>query len=187
MSNENDLSPREFLRQARFSPEQAEKRFRNARSHIENGLFISHSGLDYHRILDQIVHPVMYQLIESDWYFIHSRVSGGAAGYRQLVQAALNWCDKFMVVISERSIGNEWVLAEVEWAIEKARPILAVRLDEHGWPDITSRLNVRPEGLPVVPIFDFSSDIPRAQNELTNSLKELLVKFPHRLPISGSS
>jgi len=62
MSNKNDLSPREFLRQARFSPEQADKRFRNARSHIENGLFISHSGLDYHRILDQIVDPVMYKL-----------------------------------------------------------------------------------------------------------------------------
>ena len=77
--------------------------------------------------------------------------------YRQLVQAALHWCDKFMVVISERSISNEWVL-------EHSRPIIAVRLDRYGWDDLISVL--KQTSIPlvnrVVPCFDFTGDLESA-------------------------
>jgi hypothetical protein len=54
LSDEDGIVPRDFLRQARFSPERADKLFPNARRFLWNGLFLSHSGLDYHQILDDL-------------------------------------------------------------------------------------------------------------------------------------
>src|SRR5690242_19954219 len=103
-----DIAPRDFLRLSEFLPERASARYPNARRHTLGGLFVSHSGADSHRIRDEIIFPVVFDRLSADGYFMHSRSSGGAEGYRELVQAALHWCDKFMVVISERSIANEW-------------------------------------------------------------------------------
>jgi hypothetical protein len=169
---------RDFLQHMDFSPAIAHKRFRNARQRLLGGLFVSHSGSDYHEILEKIVHPVFYDLIVGEWYFVHSRVSGGASGYRQLVQAALHWCDKFIVIISERSITNEWVLAEVEWALDHGRPILAVELDECCWKDIVERLPVERGPMRKVPTFRFGDNLAAAQHELAQSLRSLLIDFP---------
>lgn len=98
--------PREFLRQAAFSPDEAHQRFPNARRHLSGGIFISHSGEDRDEIRDKILDPILTQLIRGEGYFVHSRLSGGAESYRQLVQAALHWCNKFMVIISQHSIGT---------------------------------------------------------------------------------
>jgi hypothetical protein len=92
-----------------------------------------------------------------------------------LVQAALHWCDKFMVVISEHSIANEWVQAEVEWALERSQPILAVRIDGYSWNDLIQMLDL-PSNLDVgkvVLCFDFSGDLERAQKQLSLALDGL--------------
>ena len=111
-----------------------------------------------------------------------ARAQGGADSYRLLVQAALHWCDKFMVVISERSVSNAWVQAEVEWALERSRPIIAVRLDRCGWDDLINVLKQTSMLLVdrIVPCFDFTADLESAQNQLAISLDELLAKFPRR-------
>jgi hypothetical protein len=178
MSFGEEQGAREFLTRVEFSPEEAHRRFPNARRLLWQGIFISHSGRDFHRIMRGIVHPVVGGLIRGEGYFVHSRLSGGAEGYRQLVQAALHWCDKFMVVISEHSIVNEWVVAEVEWAIRRNRPMVAVRLDAHEWTEIVQRLGLTPEAIPVVPVFDFSRDDAIAKRALRRYLKTMLGEFP---------
>jgi hypothetical protein len=178
MSFGEEQAAREFLTRTEFSPEEAHRRFPNARRHLWQGIFISHAGRDFHRIMREIVHPVVTRLIRGEGYFVHSRLSGEAEGYRQLVQAALHWCDKFMVVISEHSIANEWVVAEVEWAIKRKRPIVAVRLDAHEWTEIVQRLGLTVEAIPVVPVFDFSRDNRIPQHALKRCLKTMLAEFP---------
>jgi hypothetical protein len=106
MSVPDNLSPRDFLRTSEFSPDRANRRFPNAQYTMLGGLFISHSGEDSVRIQDQIISPVVFERLPADGYFMHSRRSGGPESYKLLVQAALHWCDKFMVVISERSVSN---------------------------------------------------------------------------------
>jgi hypothetical protein len=45
-----------------------------------------------------------------------------------------------MIVISQHSVHNHWVMAEVDWALGFARPIVAVQLDSHGWGDVLREL-----------------------------------------------
>jgi hypothetical protein len=97
----DEISPREFLRNTEFSPETANLLYPNARRLTLGGLFISHSGADNDRIQKEIIGPVVYERFPGDGYFLHSAASGGADSYRELVQAALHWCDKFMLVISK--------------------------------------------------------------------------------------
>ena len=143
------------------------------------GLFISHSGEDSIRIQEQIILPVVFERLPGEGYFMHSRRSGGAESYRLLVQAALHWCDKFMVVISERSVRNPWVVAEVEWAVDNSRPILASRFDSYGWKNLMNSIG---DCESVVPeqVFDFGCDEERAQRELGHALDRLLVRLPRR-------
>lgn len=179
MSVPDSLSPRDFLRTSEFSPDRANQRFPHAQDRMLGGLFISHSGEDSIRIQEQIISPVVFERLPADGYFMHSRHSGGAESYRLLVQAALHWCDKFMVVISERSVSNPWVVAEVEWAVDNSRPVLASRFDSHGWKDLKDAIGacelVEPEQ-----VFDFLSDVKRAQQELGHALDRLLVKLDCR-------
>jgi TIR domain len=165
MNGPNSLSPREFLRNCEFSPERANARYPNARRLTLGGLFVSHSGIDTKRI-DEIICPVVSHRLPADGCFLHSGKSGGASQYAELVQAALHWCDKFMVVISEMSVVNEWVHAEVEWALERSRPILAVRLDHCTWKDMVQvlELPLSTESSRNVQPFDFSEGIDRAQH-----------------------
>jgi hypothetical protein len=180
MDYPNDLAPRDFLRLAAFSPERAHVQYRNARRHLLGGLFISHSDADSRKILDHIV-PIVSRRLPFDGCFLHSRSSGGAAGYRELVQAALHWCDKFMVVISQLSIANEWVQAEIEWALERSRPILAVHLEELGWDDLFRMLKLSPNiEAHQVQCFNFGNDLEQAQRQLTAALDELVANFPYR-------
>jgi hypothetical protein len=174
------MPPRDFLRLSEFSPDRAHEVFPNARSLTLEGLFISHAGADTQRINDEIIFPVVSRRMPI--YFMHSKGSGGADSYRVLVQAALHWCDKFMVVISERSVSNAWVQAEVEWALERSRPIIAIRLDRCGWDDLINVLKQTSMLLVdrIVPCFDFTVDLQSAQNQLAISLDDLLAKFPRR-------
>jgi hypothetical protein len=179
MSVSDDLSPRDFLRNSEFSPERATHRFANAQDIMLGGLFISHSGEDSIRIQEQIISPVVFERFPADGYFMRSRRSGGGESYRLLVQAALHWCDKFMVVISERSVSNPWVVAEVEWAVNNSRPILASRFDSYGWKDLMYAIGASGSLAPEQ-VFDFQSNVEIAQQELVHALDRLLVRLPRR-------
>jgi TIR domain len=180
MNVPNELSPRDFLRNSEFCPERANERFPHAQDIMLGGLFISHSGEDSAAIQEQIISPVIFAKLPADGYFMHSRRSGGQESYRLLVQAALHWCDKFMVVISERSMSNPWVMAEAEWALDNSRPILAVRLDCHEWKDFMVGLGHVCEPLTTVQVFDFRSNLKRVQKDLENALDALLARLPRR-------
>jgi TIR domain len=175
-----EFSPRDFLRDDEFSPERADELFPNAREIMLGGLFISHSGADSQRIWDRIILPVVFERLPADGYFMHSGLSGGADSYRFLVQAALHWCDKFMVIISSRSICSSWVLAEVEWALDNSRPIIVVRLDEYEWKDVLHVLGRREDACLAVPPFDFSVDIRGTKHEFEHALDSLLTRLPRR-------
>ena len=179
MTVPDNLSPRDFLRTSEFSTDRANRRFPNAQDTMLGGLFISHSGEDSVRIQEQIISPVVFERLSADGYFLHSRRSGGAESYKLLVQAALHWCDKFMVVISERSVSNSWVVAEVEWAVDNSRPVLASRFDSYGWKDLMDAIGAC-ESLAPEQVFDFRSDVKRAQQALGNALDRLLVRLPRR-------
>src|SRR4051794_28136610 len=92
------------------------RRYPNAARHLRGGIFISHDGDDSQRIREEIISPVILDRFPGDRYFFHSRTSGGSVSYRELVTAALHWCDKFLVVVSRRALVNRWVRAEVDWA-----------------------------------------------------------------------
>ena len=93
-----------FLRTPEFSQDRANERFPHAQDIMHGALCIGHSGEDSIRIEEQIISPVVFDRLPADGYFTHSLRSGGAESYKLLVQAALHWCDKFMIVISERSV-----------------------------------------------------------------------------------
>jgi TIR domain len=176
----DEISPREFLRNTEFSSERANLLYPNARRLTLGGLFISHSGADNDRIQKDIIDPVVHERLPGDGYFLHSARSGGADSYRGLVQAALHWCDKFMLVISKRSLENEWVHAEVEWALVHSRPIVAVRIDETDWAEFQQKLDVQLNAVtqPRLSVIDFSADLESAQNHLALILDDLLQNLP---------
>lgn len=171
---------RDFLRNTEFNPKRAETEFPNARRLTLGGLFVSHAGVDAATIRERIILPVVFDRLPAAGYFMHNRGSGGAHRYKRLVQAALHWCDKFMVAISRHAVQNQWVLAEVEWALEHRRPILVAHLDELGWSDLIAEIKLadrlRPAERP--PEFDFNSDVGLAQEGFAAALDELLVRFP---------
>lgn len=180
VTTSDEISPREYLRNTAFSEDQATAKYPNARGYALGGLFISHSGLDTKRILNEIVLPVIFGRLPADGYFMHSRSSGGAESYKGLVQAALHWCDKFMVVISKASTHNAWVQAEVEWALERSRPILSVCVDDYGRHDLVQVLELSP-GMrrhSSIQHFNFSGDLAPAQNQFTAALDELIKQSP---------
>jgi hypothetical protein len=156
-------------------------RYPNAQRHLLGGLFISHAGADTKRIIRDVV-PVVAPRLPGDGFFMHSRGSGGASSYRELVQAALHWCDKFLVVISERSLANEWVLAETEWAMDRSRPMIAIRLDKWNWSDLVRLLSLSPRANSHAPVrcFDFHDDSKAGQKQLAEALDQLLELFPRR-------
>ena len=173
---------RDFLRNSEFSPRRAQAEFPNARRLTLGGLFVSHAGADTVQIREQIIVPVVSDRLPADGYFMHSKGSGGADKYKRLVQAALHWCDKFMVAVSRQAAHNEWVRAEVEWALEHRRPILVARLDELGWSDLIVEIDPAAQLRPAerLPEFDFNSDVDQAQVGFAATLDELLVRFPSR-------
>jgi hypothetical protein len=179
-----DLEPREYLRTAHFAPDEIDQRFPNARRILTEGIFVSHSGLDTRRIHEDIVLPVLHDRF-ADGIFFHSRTSGGAESYKQLVQAALHFCDKFIVVVSQNSITNPWVRAEAEWAAEHQRPVIHCLLDDSDPGLLYTALPPIAEaegGQRVYGWVDFRGDIREAQTRLGTLLDELLSRYPyHRL------
>jgi hypothetical protein len=176
----DDFTPRDSLRNSEFSPRRANERFPNAQKHLRRGLFISHSGVDSGRIREVIVWPMVYPRFGPDRFFFSSGGSGGGQRYRDLVQAALHWCDKFMVAITAASIANPWVLAEVEWAMGRSRPIIAVQFDQHRWNDLVEAIGSAQTTNPSIcgKTIDFSDDVGLAQRQLDATLDRLLVDFP---------
>jgi TIR domain len=175
------LRPREFLALTQFSLENMKVTHPNA-DKLLGGLFVSHSGADKDKIYDEIIRPVVYERFAPNSYFFYNCAQGApvAKAYVLAVQAALQLCDKFMIVISENSIANEWVQAEVEWALEHSRPILAIRLGRWGWTDLLGALTL-PSHLnksEVVSCIDFSGALEPAQKKLAIALDDLLAKLP---------
>jgi TIR domain len=174
--NNMALSPGEYLRTARFAPEEIDLKFPNARRILTEGVFVSHSGQDTRRVYDEIVIPVLHERF-ADGIFFHNRGSGGSESYKQLVQAALHFCDKFIVAVSCNSINNLWVRAEADWAAEHRRPIIHCLLDEsepHLLYSAPTPLVVSPNSI------DFRSDIGAAQKRLRLMIDDLLVQYPYR-------
>jgi hypothetical protein len=141
---------------------------------MEGGLFISHSAVDSDRIRS-VITPVTNPRFLPDAAFLHNRLTGGSELYRLLVQAALHWSASFLVVLSRASLANEWVHAEVEWALERARPVLVARFDETDWATFCEQLQL-PEGLPSrrpSGVVDFRHDEHRAAEDLAAALDAL--------------
>jgi len=169
-------SPREFLSNAGFKLDAIEADFPNAKRLLENGLFVSHSGKDSQRIRDEIL-PIVERSFALERYFFHNRQSGGAESYKQLVWAALHYCDKFFVAVSRNSIQNEWVLAEVEWAIEQKRPIVCCLLDHESAAKMHPMLRKpsrHTRGVSKIWAVEFRSGSKREQKSLAAALNRLL-------------
>jgi hypothetical protein len=142
-----------------FDLNEIERRFPNARRNLQGGLFISHSGRDFDRILNDMISPVIYERF-GPRYFLHNKESGGAEAYVQLVQAALYYCPYFIVVVSTNSVGHEWVHAEVDWALQH-RAILGQCLFDDS--DIS---RVHPALEYVRSVADFRSSKDKGRNDL---------------------
>jgi hypothetical protein len=169
-------SASEYLANTEFTPDVAEERFPNARRQLEKGLFVSHAGRDLERIRQDLM-PVIYERFAPERFFLHSRGSGGADSYVQLVQAALHYCDKFMVVVSQYSVDHEWVAAEVGWAVRRERPILSCLFDDSDPGKINPALvrpPVGPDGKSTVNTVDFRCAVRQAQSSLERILDRLL-------------
>jgi hypothetical protein len=181
MSEDDNIDPRNFLLNAKFSPEEVDRSNPGARGVWTGGLFISHSGLDETRIRRDIVRPVIEARFPSDGHFLHNRGSGGAWAYRKLILAALNFCDKFVVVVSKHSTGNTWVQAEVEWAFAHRRPVIVLLMDDSDWVNLCppSYLAKSDDTQGDYDLIDFRCDKQAAQTRLASVLDSLLQKLPY--------
>jgi hypothetical protein len=157
-----------------FDPDAFDKEYPNARRFLTGSLFICHAGADSRRILDDVVYPVVYDRF-ADGYFLHNRVSGGSRAYKVGVRAALHWCDKFMVVISQNSVGHEWVGAEVDWALRNGRSVIRCLLDDSDPRAVDARLRDPSDRLTV----DFRLDKERGRCQLQEMLDQMLRQSPY--------
>lgn len=123
----DNANPFSLLSDTKFKLKKIENKYSNLKRHLINGLFISHSGLDC-RLIQRILIPIIEERFIPERYFFHSRLSGSAEAYGEIVQAALHYCNKFMRVLSHNSISNDWVKAEVTWAVFHKRPIILCSL-----------------------------------------------------------
>jgi hypothetical protein len=181
MDKEALFDPRDFLLNVRFSPKEIDQRNPAARRVWTGGLFVSHAGLDSIRIREDIIRPVVEQRFPVDGHFLHNKGSGGPEIYRNLIQAALNFCDKFMVVVSQNSVGNAWVRAEVEWALRHHRPIIAVLIDDSILAELLPPSDDRTREVSSTDfcIVDFRRDTQSAQHKLASILDQLLRMLPY--------
>ncbi len=152
-----------------------DKEFPNLTRFLTGSLFISYSGIDQQRILNQIVEPVICDRF-ADGYFLHSRKSGGAAQYVRVVHAALCLCDKFMVVIAQNSVKNEWVRSEVLWAIRHRSRIISCLLDNSNPSHLNPSLDVLQHSNMLI---DFRDDVSEARKLLAHVLDEWLAVNPY--------
>ena len=176
------VDPTEFLRSEALNPSDIEDRYPNARRKLRGGLFISHSGRDYDLIKRDVVHPVVSDRF-GDAYFLHNRGSGAAEEYRELVRTALHYIDKFLVVVSEASICNRWVRAEVTIAAELRRPIIQCLVDGANPSELHPVFGRRPWYTRIrsrVLIVDFRDGVQNGQFVLAKSLDQILKRYPYQ-------
>ena len=177
------LNAREVLSQ-KYEPNFIESRFPNQHKRLwSGGLFISHSWRDYERVLNDIFDPVVaHKFPMFDACFLHNAKSGGAESYIQFVLAALHYCNKFMVIVSHNSVDNEWVAAELDWAVRHRRPIIQCLLDDSDpqrlHPVLKFGDRVQYEGIKLYAI-DFREGVRVSQEHLAMILDELLLQYPY--------
>jgi hypothetical protein len=75
---------------------------------------------------------------------------------------------------------SSWVQAEVEWAIGRSRPIIAVQFDRHHWKDLLEAIGSSQTSSSSIfsETIDFSVDVGLAQRQLGTTLDRLLAAFP---------
>jgi hypothetical protein len=175
------VDPKVHLEGEPLDPRTIEARYPNAKRVLKGGLFISHSGKDFEQINRAIVEPIVYDRF-MDGFFLHNRGSGGSKEYRELVRTALYYLDKFLVVVSEHSIENNWVRAEVAVAVRLRRPIIACLFDRadpsHLHPELCKPSWYR-RLRPKIVLVDFNTSIESAQSELARCLDRLLRRSPY--------
>jgi hypothetical protein len=179
--NRNRFNIKEFIDDEAFHLDEIDRRYPHARRFLTGSLFISHAGVDYRRIDEHVVSPVVYDRF-ADGYFFHNRGSGGSQGYKQLVRAVLHCCDKFMIVISRHSIDHEWVRAEVDWAVRNDRPIIRCLFDDSDPAQLHPALGFQSSlAYPELELLtvDFRGELESARHQLADQLDTLLLRLPY--------
>jgi hypothetical protein len=183
----NSARIRQFIDDDGFDADEINQEYPNARRVLAGGIFISHSGKDFQRILSDVIGPIYDRF--GDGYFLANAGFGGSEKYRTLVRAALHWCDKFIVAVSRHSMGHAWVHAEVDWAIRNDRaPLLICLLDASEPGQVHEKLVPESGGgsVPLI-VIDFRSEMVRAREQLADTLDMLLrrhayPRFPNGRP-----
>jgi hypothetical protein len=179
--NRNRFNITEFIDDEGFHLNNIDSRYPHARRFLTGSLFISHAGADSRQIRDHVVSPVVCDRF-ADGYFLHNRNSGGSRDYKQLVRAALQLCDKFMIVISRHSIDHVWVRAEVDWAVRNDRPIIRCLFDDSDpaqlHPSLAFQSSRSCPELELLTV-DFRGELESARHQLADTLDTLLLRLPY--------
>jgi hypothetical protein len=112
-----------------FDEHEVDESYPNARNFYTGSLFVCHAGADFQTILELIAFPVLLDRF-GDGYFLHNRRSGGSQAYMVLVRAALHWCDKFVLVVSQNAEDHKWVRSELDWLYRHAKPLIVCLLED---------------------------------------------------------
>jgi hypothetical protein len=185
----NEVDPQGFVNSTGFWDSLEGERKERLKSFFNGGLFISHSSLDYQDARNGgymqsafgKIWDVVYQRFAPNGYFLYNLRSGLAERYRELVNIGLTFCDKFLLIVSSRSVRNIWVCAEVQFALAHQRPIIEAYLDD---ADINELYDILPTGLlhnhrAGRYIVDFNHDIEQGQAALARLLDQLLTQLPY--------
>lgn len=140
-------------------------RFPNAKGLLRGSVFVSHAGADA-PTLNEMLDPVLYPRMGPAGVFMHSRSSGGADSYRQLVLVALSRCAAGVVAASVRSAGHPCVHAEVDWLLAHRRPLLVVVLDETPLSTVHWGLDCRDGKLSRVTLLDAATSTVEREGHL---------------------
>ena len=143
---------------------------------LSQSLFVSHAGVDREVIRARLFRP-LDDLCEFEQRFFYSRRVPRAEDYRDLVRAALHWCDKFVAVLSTNSLNNSWVRAEVESILRDRKLLFVVRLDGCRWCDMLRTLDVS-SSRARVRVFDLSNASEFHERRLRTSLVRLVQQYP---------
>src|SRR5215467_11748236 len=111
-----EVDPWEFTNSVEFMDSLPDWRKRRLEGFLSGGLFVSHSSADFPRrpssdpknVIHEIAN-IAFDRFGPNGYFLHNLKSGGAEGYRELVNIALTYCDKFLLLVSARSVQSSWV------------------------------------------------------------------------------
>jgi hypothetical protein len=183
-----EANPQEFVNSAKFMDNLEGWRKKRLERLLVGGLFVSHSSLDFPQRIFSDPENVIVKIWEiiidrfgPDGWFLHNIKSGGAEAYRELVNIALTHCDKFLLLVSARSVRSPWVRAEVQFALVNQRPVIEAYLDD---TDIMKLYDALPahllrnhhSGRYGV---NFNEDIEQGRAALAELLDQLLAQLPY--------